>query len=51
MHDFIVHYQYRKDPDAKVLNISIRAMSWENAVDLFYNRYPKENYKIVNPEE
>lgn len=50
MKDFVIYYQYRKDPEAKVLNISIRAASYDEAVDLFYKKYPKENYSVVNPE-
>ena len=50
MSDFVIYYRYRKDPEAKVLNISIRAASHDEAVDLFYKKYPKENYSVVNPE-
>lgn len=50
MSDFVIYYRYRKDPEAKVLNISIRAASHDEAVDLFYKKYSKENYSVVNPE-
>lgn len=50
MKDFVIYYQYRKDPRAKVLNICISAVTREKAEELFYTRYPKENYRIVNPE-
>ena len=48
MKDFVIYYQYRKDPE--VVYISIRAASHDEAVDLFYKKYPKENYSVVNPE-
>ena len=50
MKDFVIYYRYRKDPEAKVLNISIMAASHDEAVDLFYKKYSKENYSVVNPE-
>lgn len=50
MSDYIIYYQYTEDPNAKICNVSIRAESYEKAVELFYARYPKSNYRIVDPE-